>query len=80
MKGTVATPADLPQSGNKQGDTYIVSSDGSMQVWDGTKWVSGGPIGGTAGAGGECPTGYTFGALVIDAPGGHVQIATCIQD
>jgi hypothetical protein len=28
----------------------------------------------------SCPAGYSFGALVINAPGGHVQIATCIKD
>jgi hypothetical protein len=78
MKGTVATPADLPQTGNKQGDTYIVSSDGSMQVWDGSKWVSGGPVGGTASE--SCPSGSTFGKLVLNAPGGHVEIYTCIVD
>lgn len=81
MKGTVATVADLPTTGNKQGDTYIVSSDGSMQIWDGTKWVSGGPVGG-GGTGGEgsCPAGSTFGKLVINQPGGHVDIYTCIVD
>jgi len=37
---------------------------------------------GPAGAPGaeSCPSGYTFGALVIDHPGGHVQIATCLQN
>jgi hypothetical protein len=28
----------------------------------------------------SCPTGYSFGAVLINAPGGHVQIATCIKD
>jgi hypothetical protein len=28
----------------------------------------------------ECPTGYTYGALVINHPGGQTQIATCIRD
>lgn len=79
MKGTVATVADLPATGNKQGDTYVVSSDGSMQVWDGTKWVSGGPVGGNGGEG-SCPAGSTFGKLVINAPGGQVAIYTCIVD
>jgi hypothetical protein len=78
MKGTVATPADLPQTGNKQGDTYIVSSDGSMQVWDGTKWVSGGPVGGAASE--SCPAGSTFGRLVLNAPGGHTDLYACLVD
>jgi len=27
----------------------------------------------------SCPTGYTFSAVVINAPGGHTQIATCLK-
>jgi len=34
-----------------------------------------GPPGGTT-----CPTGSTFGKLVINAPGGQVSIYTCILD
>lgn len=77
IKGSVSTPGDLPAAGNKPGDTYLVQSDGSIQTWDGTKWVSSGPIPSREAS---CPAGYTFGALVLNAPQGHVQIATCIQD
>ena len=37
---------------------------------------------GPAGAPGveSCPPGYSFGAVLINAQGGHVQIATCIKD
>jgi hypothetical protein len=37
---------------------------------------------GPAGAPGaeSCPTGYTFGALLINHPGGQTQIATCLKD
>lgn len=28
----------------------------------------------------SCPAGYSFNALQINAPSGHVQIATCIKD
>jgi hypothetical protein len=81
MKGTVPTVAALPTTGNKQGDTYIVQSDGSMQVWDGTKWVSGGPVGGTgSGSGGPegCPAGSKFEGVQINHEGGSVTIWTCV--
>lgn len=54
MKGQVATSANLPLVGNVQGDAYIVQADDSLWIWDGTKWVSGGPIQGPPG-----PTGPT---------------------
>jgi hypothetical protein len=28
----------------------------------------------------SCPAGYSFGAVLINAPRGQVQIATCIKD
>ena len=28
----------------------------------------------------SCPSGYTFGAVVFNTPGGHQQIATCLLD
>lgn len=27
----------------------------------------------------SCPPGYEFGAVVFNTPGGHQQIATCLQ-
>lgn len=48
MKGQVATVGDLP-AGAQVGDAYIVQSDDSLQVWDGTQWVSGGSIRGPIG-------------------------------
>lgn len=77
IKGTVPTRADLPSSGNKQGDTYIVTADGSIQVWDGTKWVQSGSI--AAGSIG-CPSSFTAGELVINHPGGQTIIWTCLHD
>lgn len=41
-KGTVATVADLPATGNKNGDVYHVTADNGEYAWDGTKWE---PIG-----------------------------------
>jgi hypothetical protein len=77
IKGSVPTRADLPATGNKQGDTYIVSGDGSIQVWDGTKWVESGSIA-TGSIG--CPSSFTAGELVINHPGGQTVIWTCIHD
>jgi hypothetical protein len=63
MKGTVATAAALPPTGNVQGDAYIVSADNSLHIWDGTQWVNGGSIQGPPGAtgpsGAQGPTGAT---------------------
>lgn len=33
MKGTVATIADLPATGNVNGDGYVVLADGHVYVW-----------------------------------------------
>jgi hypothetical protein len=33
MKGTVATVADLPMTGNVNGDGYVVLSNGNVYVW-----------------------------------------------
>jgi hypothetical protein len=49
MKGSVATSAALPSSGNQQGDAFIVQADDSLWLWDGAKWVSGGSIQGPQG-------------------------------
>ena len=57
LKGTVATPADLPSTGNVVGDSYIVQSNGSLYTWSGSAWVNNGPIVGPTGATG--PTGPT---------------------
>ena len=37
-KGTVATQADLPSSGNIIGDVYNVTASGENFAWDGTGW------------------------------------------
>ena len=40
-----------------------------------------GPPGAKGDPGAEsCPAGYSFGAVLINAPKGQVQIATCIKD
>jgi hypothetical protein len=35
---------------------------------------------GAPGAPGACPTGYAFGKLVINHPGGQTVVWTCLQD
>lgn len=37
-KGSVATFAELPSSGNKAGDVWDVQENGMNYAWDGTKW------------------------------------------
>lgn len=37
-KGSVATVADLPASGNEVGDVYDVLDTGVNHAWDGTRW------------------------------------------
>jgi uncharacterized protein DUF5907/collagen triple helix repeat protein len=79
MKGSVATSANLPPSGNQQGDAYIVQADDSLWIWNGTTWVSGGSIQGPPGptgqTGAQGPTGATGpkgdpGAQGIQGPQG----------
>lgn len=43
-KGSVATVADLPASGNKVGDFYNVTATGENYAWDGSAWDKAGDI------------------------------------
>ena len=43
-KGVKDTVAALPQEGNEVGDSYYVTEDNSMYVWNGTSWDSVGEI------------------------------------
>lgn len=52
IKGTVATPGDLPSSGNNPGDGYIIESTGDLWMWDGTQWANAGQIVGPQGPAG----------------------------
>jgi len=72
MKGSVPTSADLPASGNNQGDAFIVQADDSLWLWDGTHWVSGGSIQGPQGQQGiQGPKGDP-GATGPTGPQGNV--------
>ncbi|MCG3166365.1 MAG: hypothetical protein POELPBGB_02143 [Bacteroidia bacterium] len=55
IQGSVATSANLPGSGNTNGDGYITQDTGHLWIWDGSAWVDAGQIQGPAGATG--PTG-----------------------
>jgi hypothetical protein len=70
MKGSVATSGNLPASGNHQGDAYIVQSDDSLWIWDGTQWVSGGSIQGPPGATGSTGAQGPAGATGAQGPQG----------
>lgn len=43
-KGSVSTLAELPSTGNKQGDIYHVAEDGGEYIWNGEAWQSLGSI------------------------------------
>jgi Collagen triple helix repeat (20 copies) len=71
MKGSVATSGNLPPTGNQQGDAYIVQSDDSLWIWDGTQWVSGGSIQGPQGPQGIQGTQGLTGATGPQGPSGQ---------
>jgi len=69
IQGSVATPADLPGSGNA-GDAWIVQSNGDAYEWNTVtlSWDNIGPIVGPMGATG--PTGATGAASTVPGPTG----------
>ena len=52
VKGSVATSADLPPTGNSSGDAYITTDTGDLWVWNGTTWIDTGKIVGPQGQSG----------------------------
>lgn len=66
-RGSVAAPADLPESGNAAGDVFTVLSPAGLYVWNGSAWA---PVASGGGGGGgltvlvENPvTGYQQGDI-----------------
>lgn len=58
MKGTVATAASLPTTGNQPNDCYTALDTGHAWVWDGAQWIDIGKIQGPQGPTGAAgPTG-----------------------
>jgi len=45
IKGTVASAAALPPTGNTIGDMYIATDNQHLYIWDGTMWDDAGPLG-----------------------------------
>jgi collagen triple helix repeat protein len=48
-KGTVATSASLPASGNTAGDMYTTADTGHAWTWNGSAWIDVGPFRGPTG-------------------------------
>jgi hypothetical protein len=70
IKGTVATTADLPATGNTAGDFWITSDTGHGKVWSGTAWVDTGAVQGPIGPTGPAGTDGATGPAGADgAPG-----------
>jgi hypothetical protein len=79
LKGTVATSADLPTTGNTAGDCYIAQDTNDCWAWDGTKWNNVGPIQGpqgnpgVAGPVGPAPVTTTTAAFSVPPVGQTVS-------
>ena len=62
IKGTVNTAADLPQTGNSDGDAWIAADTGHMWVWNASSgtWIDAGKVQGPPGpTGPQGPAGAT---------------------
>jgi hypothetical protein len=53
VKGQVPTHANLPPTGNTNGDGYVTQDTGDMWVWENTTWINVGPIQGPPGPKGD---------------------------
>lgn len=53
IKGHLDDVSELPETGNEEGDGYII--DGDLWVWDGDSWEDAGPIQGPPGLDGQTP-------------------------
>lgn len=69
--GSVPTQADLPSSGNTQGDGWITEDSGDLWMWNGSTWTDVGKVVGPPGAQGpQGPIGAT-GATGAAGPQGQ---------
>ena len=59
-RGTKATVADLPSSGNTTGDVWHITADGSEWAWDGSEWQD-------LGGGSVTSVNGKTGAVVLNA-------------
>jgi hypothetical protein len=73
VKGTVATSADLPATGNTAGDGFVVDDTGHLWSWTGSEWVDCGALQGPPGdqgpSGEGVPTGGTAGQVLSKIDG-----------
>ena len=76
IKGSVATAANLPATGNQAGDGWITTDTGHLHVWTGTAWNDVGNVTGPAGPTGPQgiqgvpgPTGATGATGATGTPG-----------
>jgi microcystin-dependent protein/phage baseplate assembly protein W len=73
IKGTVASSANLPTTGNTIGDLWIANDTGHGWSWDGTKWIDVGPIRGPVGPIGIAAT-VAVGTTSTSAPGTSASV------
>jgi len=74
MKGTVATAANLPPTGNVTGDLYMAVDTGHAWVWGGTSWIDAGPFQGPQGIQGVNAYTATTQSFTIPAIGASVSV------
>ena len=60
IKGSKPSVGELPDSGNSEGDAWLVNGD--MHVWDGSKWNNVGKVQGPAGERGPAGPGVSAGS------------------
>lgn len=73
--GSVPTTADLPPSGNTQGDGWITTDTGDLWTWDGSAWTNVGRIVGPQGAQGAVGATGATGATGPAGPTGATGAA-----
>ena len=64
-KPSVASPVDLPLTGNTPGDTRVSVSNSSIYIWDGSAWQ--GTAGGGAAMWGSIGGGNSFASVLTNS-------------
>ena len=72
MKGTVASSANLPTTGNTIGDLYLALDTGHGWSWNGTAWVDTGPFQGPQGNPGTSAITTSSASFTVPAVGSTV--------
>ena len=72
IKGSVASSANLPATGNTNGDAYIVTNTGHLFVWNGAAWIDTGPVQGPVGPQGPVGSVGAQGPAGTTGPQGPV--------